>query len=88
ATSLLEQVADGDLDYTIADSDPAVIMLQRYPQLRVGFDVGEPRERVWALPLRGSQKLSDALADYLLQSGPLELWRLEDAYLGHLGHML
>lgn len=88
ATSLVEQVADGDLDYTIADSDHAVIMLQRYPQLRVAFDIGEPRERVWALPLRGSQALSDALAEYLRRSGPLELRRLEDEYLGHLGHML
>lgn len=88
ATSLIEQVADGDLDYTLADSDHAVIMLQRYPQLRVAFDVGEPRERIWALPLHGSRALADALGDYLARSGPLELRRLEDEYLGHLGHML
>jgi membrane-bound lytic murein transglycosylase F len=88
ATSLIEQVADGDLDYTIADSDLAVIMLQRFPQLRIAFDLGEPRERVWALPRSGADTLAKALAIYLDRSGPLELRRLEDQYLGHIGHML
>jgi membrane-bound lytic murein transglycosylase MltF len=88
ATSLIEQVADGDLDFTMADSDLAVIMLQRYPQLRVAFDLGDPRERVWALPLRGSGALENAVASYLQTSGPLEERRLEDEYLGHIGHML
>ena len=88
ATSLIEQVADGDLDFTIADSDLAVIMLQRYPQLRIAFDLGEPRERVWALPRVGAVALADALDRYLARSGPLELRRLEEEYLGHIGHML
>jgi membrane-bound lytic murein transglycosylase F len=50
---LLERVAEGVLDATIADS-PLVSMVQNYyPNLEVAFDFGPPEKLAWAFPKNG-----------------------------------
>jgi membrane-bound lytic murein transglycosylase F len=84
AEDLLLEVADGDLDYTIANSDLVAMGLHYYPKLRVAFDVTAPQPLGWALPRAGSASLNKALAQFLASKPPDELARLDDRYFGHI----
>lgn len=45
---LFEQVADGDIDYTIADSNIVSIHRRYFPRVRPAFTLGEPQSLAWA----------------------------------------
>ena len=81
---LLERVADGTLDATIADS-PLVSMVQNYyPNLAVGFDFGLPDKLAWAFPKNGDEWLfqkSEKFFARIQQDGTLR--HLLDRYYGH-----
>ncbi len=47
---LLQDLAQGDIDYTIADSHLVSIMQNYYPNLSVAFSLGEPEKIAWAMP--------------------------------------
>lgn len=47
---LIEAVANGDIEYTIADSHLISIMQNYYPNLEVAMPLGEPEQIAWALP--------------------------------------
>lgn len=82
---LLEKVAEGKLDYTLADS-ASVGWLQRvHPQLAVAFDVTEEEPVTWYLRRSDSEGLSAALLDFfsLLKNNGI-MARLEEKYLGHI----
>ena len=46
---LIEAVANGDIEYTIADSHLISIMQNYYPNLEVAMPLGEPEKIAWAL---------------------------------------
>ena len=50
---LLAEVAQGDIDYAIADSNELALDRRYYPELRVGFDLKDPEPIAWAFK-RGS----------------------------------
>ena len=81
---LLERVADGTLDATIADS-PLVAMVQNYyPNLAVGFDFGLGDQLAWAFPKNGDEWLyqkSEAFFARIQKDGTLR--NLLDRYYGH-----
>ncbi len=81
---LLEQVADGTLDNTIADS-PLVSMVQNYyPNLGIGFDFGLPDKLAWAFPKTGDEWLyqqSEKFFARIQKDGTLH--NLLDRYYGH-----
>ncbi len=81
---LLEQVADGTLDMTIADS-PLVSMVQNYyPNLAVGFDFGLPDKLAWAFPKNGDEWLYQKSVEFfarIKKDGTLH--NLMDRYYGH-----
>lgn len=81
---LLERVADGVLDYTIADS-PLVAMEQNYhPNLAAAFDVGLPDRLAWAFPKNGDAWLYqqvETFFDRIERDGTLD--NLLDRYYGH-----
>lgn len=83
-TALLEQVTDGKLPYTIADS-VAISLFQRvHPELAVALDVTDEQPVTWFTSLDADQTLSAAMLDFF--SGINEdgtLARLEEKYLGH-----
>ena len=54
---LLIEVANGDLDYTIADSHLVAILQNYYPNLGVAFSIGEPEKIAWALSKDSDPKL-------------------------------
>lgn len=47
---LLQMVADGIIEYTIADSNTFALNQRFFIDLRVAFDISDPRPLAWALP--------------------------------------
>jgi membrane-bound lytic murein transglycosylase F len=81
---LLERVADGTLDVTIADS-PLVSMVQNYyPNLAVAFDFGLGDKLAWAFPKNGDEwvyQKAEAFFARIEKDGTLR--NLLDRYYGH-----
>lgn len=83
---LLEQVADGKLDYTIGDSVTIALLQRIHPQLAVAFDITDEEPVTWYLKRSNDNSLYAALLDFYSQrveDGTLA--RLEEKYLGHVG---
>lgn len=83
---LLEQVADGKLDYTIGDSVTIALLQRIHPQLAVAFDITDEEPVTWYLKRSNDDSLYAALLDFYSQrveDGTLA--RLEEKYLGHVG---
>lgn len=83
---LLQQVVDGQLNYTIADS-AAIDMFQRiHPQLAVAMDITEEQPVTWFSMRDDDDSLSAAILDFFsLMAKEGVLARLEEKYLGHVG---
>ncbi len=84
ADELVEQVAEGLLDYTIADTHLISVLQNYYPNIGAGFAVGEPENVAWAFPKTGDQWLYDkanAFFERIKKDGTLR--NLLDRYYGH-----
>jgi membrane-bound lytic murein transglycosylase F len=66
AEELIRRVADGEIDYTIADSHLFELLRHFYPDLRVAFGLGPPTHVAWALP-KGADTLREAIASYFAE---------------------
>ncbi|HVT37218.1 MAG TPA: membrane-bound lytic murein transglycosylase MltF [Nevskiaceae bacterium] len=82
--TLLYQVANEQLNYTIANSDIIAINQHYYPKLRVAFDLSDAQDIAWAFPQDDDSSLYDAADDYLRDTGGAQLARLRDRYFGHV----
>ncbi len=56
---LMYLVNEGLIDYTVADSNQAVLIRRFYPKLNIAFDISEPRQLAWALSLSDDNSLYD-----------------------------
>lgn len=84
ADELLEKVADGSLDATIADSHMVSIVQNYYPNLAVAFDFGLAQKLAWAFPKTGEEwvyQKSKQFFDRIQKDGTLR--NLLDRYYGH-----
>jgi membrane-bound lytic murein transglycosylase F len=54
---LLQQVQDGFVELTIADSNVVALSRQVNHDLRIAFDLGEPEQLAWAFPPGGDDSL-------------------------------
>lgn len=81
---LLRQVADGEIDYTVASSDLIAINQRYRPEIAVAFDVGEPQDVAWAFPGGKDASLLHAAESFLSAYGSAELERLRDRHFGHV----
>ncbi len=83
SAELMEDVIEGKLDYTIADS-VAISLFQRvHPELAVALDITDEQPVTWFSPLDGDNTLSAALLDFfneMNEDGTLA--RIEEKYLG------
>jgi membrane-bound lytic murein transglycosylase F len=77
---LIRRVAEGEMDYTVADSHLFELLRNFYPELRVAFPLG-PTERIaWALP-KGDEPLRESIAAYFAEiEATGELKRILDRY--------
>ncbi len=82
--SLLEEVADGILDYTVADSYIAALMQNYYPNLEVALPVGPADKIAWAMSKNADPKLVNNINTFfnkIKKDGSLR--NLLDRYYGH-----
>jgi membrane-bound lytic murein transglycosylase F len=82
---LLFLVWEKIIDYTVADSNEFLVNQRIYPELRVGFDLGEPEDLAWAFSTSGDDSLyNDSLRfiQGLRDSG--ELQRLLSLHYGYV----
>ncbi len=81
---LIYLVWEGLIDYTVTGSNNFVLAKRFYPELRVGFDLGESQELVWALPAAGDGSVMKAVTqffDAIRQDGQLQ--QILERYYGH-----
>ncbi|MEO0344668.1 MAG: membrane-bound lytic murein transglycosylase MltF [Pseudomonadota bacterium] len=84
AADLLEQVAEGDIDYTVADSTDFSIHRNFHPELRIALELEVADSIAWAFPPDGDDTLIVRANQYLQKirrNG--ELTRILDRYYGH-----
>ena len=75
STELLSLVAEGLIDYTIADSNEVTINRRYYPELKVAFDITSPQQLAWAFPKTEDTTLYDEAVEFfndLKESGEME----------------
>lgn len=81
---LLERVADGTLDYTIADSHLVAMVQNYYPNLGAGLNFGKKDELAWAFRKNGDEWLYQQAQKFfarIKKDGTLRI--LLDRYYGH-----
>ena len=82
--SLLEEVADGLLDYTVSDSHLAALMQNYYPNLDVAMPIGPADQIAWAISKNADPQLVtkvNAFFAKIKKDGTLR--NLLDRYYGH-----
>jgi membrane-bound lytic murein transglycosylase F len=84
ADELMEKVAEGELDFTIADSHLVAMLRNFYPNLGIGLALGEKEHVAWAFPKTGNRWLYDQANVFfarIQKDGTLR--NLIDRYYGH-----
>jgi membrane-bound lytic murein transglycosylase F len=61
---LLYLVNEGLIDYTVADSNQAVLIRRFYPKLNIAFNISEPRRLAWALSPSDDNSLYDEVTRF------------------------
>lgn len=72
---LIEQVDAGKVDYILADSHEIALQRRYFPELRIAFEIGEPRQLRWAYNYVDDDSLATAIEtffDEIEQDGRLE----------------
>jgi membrane-bound lytic murein transglycosylase F len=77
---LIRRVADGEIDYTVADSHLFELLRHFYPDLRAAFTLGPPDHIAWALP-KDDPELRESIAAYFAEiEANGELQKILDRY--------
>ncbi len=61
---LIEQVDAGEVDYILADSHEIALQRRYFPELRVAFEIGEPRRLRWAYNHDDDGSMGTAIAAF------------------------
>lgn len=84
-TDLLEQLENGEIDFTVIDSNEYLAYKGFYPQLRVAFSIGEPGALAWAISNKHDNtrllEELDRFFETIRQRG--ELASLVERFYGH-----
>ena len=82
---ILERLANGDIDNTVADSSLVSIMQNFFPNLGVAYNLGQPEQLGWAFPKDGDDYVYKKAQEFfarIQKDGTLK--RLLDRYYGHV----
>lgn len=85
ASELTYRVAEGELQYSVADSNLIAINRRYYPLLGTAFAISPPEKLAWAFHRSADLSLVNAAEEYFAQlnnSGDLQ--RLKERYYGHV----
>jgi membrane-bound lytic murein transglycosylase F len=81
---LLARVATGEIDFTLADSTAVLINRFFHPEIRVAFDIGEPRPVAWAFRVyRDRSLVAEAERYFAAPVAQERLAEIADRYFGH-----
>ena len=81
---IIHEVANGEVDYTIADSHLVAILQNYYPNLGVAFSIGEPEKIAWGISKQADpmlQEKANAFFTKIKNNGTLR--NLIDRYHGN-----
>lgn len=82
---LLDMLAEGEIDYSILDSNEYIANRGFYPRLNIAFEIGNPGQLAWALPASlvtpGLTEQLDAFFQEITTNG--ELRQLEERFYSH-----
>ena len=82
---LLQKVIDGDIDYTIMDSNELSVHQSFFPRVKAAFNIGDVRPIAWAFPKSSDTSLYEAAEQYFARissDGTLE--QLKERFYGHI----
>ena len=82
---LIELVEEGLVDYILADSHEIALQRRFYPELRIAFDLGEPKQLRWAVKSSEDKSLLHAIDEFFARikhDGRLE--QLVHRYFSHV----
>ncbi|MBO1254084.1 membrane-bound lytic murein transglycosylase MltF [Alteromonas sp. 5E99-2] len=82
---LLVALANGQLSYSVANSNELSIVRRRYPEISIGFTLKDALPVAWQLSQEGDDTLQGLLFAYMAEiraNGVMA--RLEDRYFGHV----
>ncbi|MCP4984368.1 MAG: membrane-bound lytic murein transglycosylase MltF [Gammaproteobacteria bacterium] len=82
---LIEQVENGETDYILADSHEIALQRRYFPELRIAFELGEPRQLRWAYNYAEDDSLEKAIEGYFKKIGTDG--RLEQLVHRHYSHV-
>ena len=81
---LLARVSAGEIDFTLADSTAVLINRYFHPDIRVAFDVSEPRPVAWAIRADRDRTLVEEAERYFsAPAAEARLAEITDRYFGH-----
>ncbi|TCJ98581.1 membrane-bound lytic murein transglycosylase F [Volucribacter psittacicida] len=84
---LLLKVAEGEINYTIANSIDVLAIQQIRPQIAVAFDITDEAQVHWYLPASSYNELQASLLEFMnqaLETGAIA--RIEEKYLNHFSN--
>ncbi|WP_193331249.1 membrane-bound lytic murein transglycosylase MltF [Pseudoalteromonas ulvae] len=82
---LLQQVIDGEVDYTIADSNTLALFRRYHPELSIGFSVTRSDPVAWMLKKDNDDSLYALLVEFFGEAQQTGLiHELEEKYFGHV----
>lgn len=82
---LLINVLEGDIDYTVIDSNTLAIQRRYYPEISIGFTIKSPQPIAWAVNKAGDDSILASLIEFFGEvhhNGTL--LALDDKYYGHV----
>ncbi|MDJ0807068.1 MAG: membrane-bound lytic murein transglycosylase MltF [Gammaproteobacteria bacterium] len=82
---LLQRVENGEIDFTIADSNEVAVNRRFMHNIRVGFDLTEPQKLAWAMAHAEDTSLYEAILrffDRIKRDGTLD--QLLERHYGHI----
>lgn len=82
---LIEQVDSGRVDYILADAHEIALQRRYFPELRIAFEIGEPRQLRWAFNYSDDDSLAVAIEAFFKTIE--EDGRLEQLIHRHYSHV-
>ncbi len=84
---LIEQVESGNTDFILADSHEIALQRRYFPELRIAFELGDPRQLRWAYNLTEDDSLKNVIEAFFTtieKDGRLE--QLIHRHYSHVAH--
>jgi len=82
---LLAAVTDGEIDFTVVDSNILKMNQRYFPRIRRGFSIGEQQDLAWAFPLGEDESLLKKAEEFFaLIESDNRLVELKEAYYEYL----